>query len=712
MSQKTEIIISAKDETRGAVTSAVRGLGQISAAGRSVSDSLSGMFTGIASGFAVAGFTRVIKSAADLQDRITELRDSTGLSVEALSGLGYAAKLSGSDLESAAALVNKLSTEIGKNPEKFRQVGISAKDPIEALKQLADLFVSIEDPQQRAAVAAAALGKGWQSAAPLLAQGGQQIGDLIAKGQRLTEITRETTEQSAKFNDGLDELAANAQAAAVKFANVFIPSLAGTTKEMNEAISKGDKLEALLRGFAGIGKLPFDALFSDVQKGLTDFSKEGAIREKARELASLQNDLQKLNKSGGGLLNRWLYGEKADLEQRILVAQNQLAALQKYGEKVFAKNAAAAPATQKPDDKGVQKFLGNEDKKTGFGKSPLQKQAEEYERLIKTVQDRISMQKLELDSSGKLTAAQRDYAKFLNDVRDGSLKLTSAQQEKIETLYQEAVALENLSAQMEEVAKHSEEINGLRERWLSVIDPLYEYKRELAELEKLSSANALSAEELQIATEKLQERFAKIDTSKAKDALDEFNEYAVQAARSIQDSLAEFIFNPFDKGTKGMLKSFGEMLQKMASQAIAADISKYLFGDLSKGVSNGGGALSSVFGWFGSLFASANGNAFGPRGVQAFANGGAFSNSIVNQPTVFPFANGIGLMGEAGPEAIMPLKRMPNGRLGVESGGGGAGNTVNITVHVPAGTAPEMRRAAGAGAKEALAAFTVAQRYA
>ena len=50
---------------------------------------------------------------------------------------------------------------------------------------------------------------------------------------------------------------------------------------------------------------------------------------------------------------------------------------------------------------------------------------------------------------------------------------------------------------------------------------------------------------------------------------------------------------------------------------------------------------------------------------------------------MFPFANGTGLMGEAGPEAIMPLTRGPGGRLGVEAHGGGAGTT-NIVVNVDA----------------------------
>ena len=58
-----------------------------------------------------------------------------------------------------------------------------------------------------------------------------------------------------------------------------------------------------------------------------------------------------------------------------------------------------------------------------------------------------------------------------------------------------------------------------------------------------------------------------------------------------------------------------------------------------------------------------------------FARGGVFTNSIVDSPTLFKFAKGTGLMGEAGPEAIMPLKRGPDGTLGVRAGSGDGGNT-------------------------------------
>jgi len=66
-------------------------------------------------------------------------------------------------------------------------------------------------------------------------------------------------------------------------------------------------------------------------------------------------------------------------------------------------------------------------------------------------------------------------------------------------------------------------------------------------------------------------------------------------------------------------------------------------------------------------------------GLKTFAKGGMFTNSIVSSPTLFKFAQGTGLMGEAGPEAIMPLKRDSNGNLGVRAGGNG-GN-VDVVVN-------------------------------
>lgn len=74
---------------------------------------------------------------------------------------------------------------------------------------------------------------------------------------------------------------------------------------------------------------------------------------------------------------------------------------------------------------------------------------------------------------------------------------------------------------------------------------------------------------------------------------------------------------------------------------------------------------------------NAHGNVFSTGKVIPFSRGGLV-NTIVNSPTVFPMANGTGLMGESGPEAVMPLERLPNGDLGVQAVG--SGTQVNIRV--------------------------------
>lgn len=69
------------------------------------------------------------------------------------------------------------------------------------------------------------------------------------------------------------------------------------------------------------------------------------------------------------------------------------------------------------------------------------------------------------------------------------------------------------------------------------------------------------------------------------------------------------------------------------------------------------------------------GASFAQGRVMPFATGG-----IVSGPTTFPMRSGTGLMGEAGPEAIMPLSRGPDGRLGVQTSG--AGRAVNVQMNI------------------------------
>jgi lambda family phage tail tape measure protein len=124
-------------------------------------------------------------------------------------------------------------------------------------------------------------------------------------------------------------------------------------------------------------------------------------------------------------------------------------------------------------------------------------------------------------------------------------------------------------------------------------------------------------------------------------------------------------------------QSLADMFLDMAAQIIAKMITMAILNAVLGVLPGAGGGLGTAvspevgaIGQGSSIFAAANGATFA-NGIATFARGGAFTNSIVGSPTMFKFAQGgamrTGLMGEAGPEAIMPLTRGPGGQLGVSN---------------------------------------------
>ena len=135
--------------------------------------------------------------------------------------------------------------------------------------------------------------------------------------------------------------------------------------------------------------------------------------------------------------------------------------------------------------------------------------------------------------------------------------------------------------------------------------------------------------------------------------------------KTVQESMADVVV----KGIKGMedaLVTFvttGKLSFRSLANSIIADMARVAIQQLiTKPFTN---FLDGLFS------PNAKGNAFVDGKVEKYAYGG-----VVKKPTLFPMANGIGLMGEAGAEAILPLRRGSNGKLGVQSTGGGFGNIV------------------------------------
>jgi len=138
--------------------------------------------------------------------------------------------------------------------------------------------------------------------------------------------------------------------------------------------------------------------------------------------------------------------------------------------------------------------------------------------------------------------------------------------------------------------------------------------------------------------------------------------------------------NLFKTFADSVINGLNRIIDKLMDKAFDSLFSGNGFlGNILGSVAGGGLSSTNSSGGAKATFKNALGNAF-HSGVMRFAKGGSFTNQIVNSPTLFKFAKGaaIGEMGEAGPEAVMPLTRGPNGELGVQAHGGGGRPTIKM----------------------------------
>jgi hypothetical protein len=195
----------------------------------------------------------------------------------------------------------------------------------------------------------------------------------------------------------------------------------------------------------------------------------------------------------------------------------------------------------------------------------------------------------------------------------------------------------------------------------------------LERLKDLLNAGEIDWETYSRAVAKVRDEFGKAALAAA--GLDNLGKEVGSAiAGSFKDAIRE------GKDLVGTLKDIGLKLSDIALNAAFKPVEKFL-----------GSVFDNMFsGFMGGLLKSADGNVFAQGDVVPFASGG-----LVTRPTFFPMARGgVGLMGEAGPEAIMPLKRDGQGRLGVVSGGGNTA-PVSITFNVTTPDAGSFTRSEG-----------------
>jgi len=150
------------------------------------------------------------------------------------------------------------------------------------------------------------------------------------------------------------------------------------------------------------------------------------------------------------------------------------------------------------------------------------------------------------------------------------------------------------------------------------------------------------------------EEFKKL-SDKATDLKSRIGELALDSLTKLSDAFADFFF----EGKKGFADLAKSALKELNRIIIRAAFMKTIANPILKGLN---------------LLPNADGNVIANNKIVPYAKGG-----LISRPTIFPLADGAALAGEAGTEAIMPLRRGRDGKLGVEASGGNIGNiTVNV----------------------------------
>ncbi|MES2218364.1 MAG: hypothetical protein V4501_08125 [Pseudomonadota bacterium] len=234
---------------------------RINAAMDGVRGAIVGMVAGAASALSVNMFIGMTKSAIDAADNLNDLSKKTGLTVEAIGGLGFAAGQAGGDLESIAAAAGKLNKSLAEaaagNKEfttTFATLGIQISDANGQLKKADDVMVELaekfsgwEDGPEKAALALKVFGKSGADIIPLLDDGGEALKENIDYYKKYSGVTQDVADKADAFNDTIGKLHLQHSAFSQTLAAELLPSLQGVADLILESKENGDAFNQVAR---------------------------------------------------------------------------------------------------------------------------------------------------------------------------------------------------------------------------------------------------------------------------------------------------------------------------------------------------------------------------------------------------------------------------------------------------------------------------------
>jgi lambda family phage tail tape measure protein len=628
------------------------------------------------------------RSLQQLNDQAAKLQNSTVFDDESI-GEAQAALLTFGQvtgevfdrtIEAATDLATVMGTDVS---DAARILGKALSDPVAGIGALRKAGITLTEDQKY-------LVKSFQEAGRMADAQGVILDALAQKMGSAAEASRDTLGgalESLKnaFNnllegdsgsdgvrgtkEAIEQLTATLNDPAVKHGiDTIIQGVVDLTTYMVRAIGiASDFGQAIRDAFSSSSQMSYEGLLTHQQQLQEDIAAAEQGSASALKQLYFGRGAGEVGKDNISLLEsasenaKRMKGELGEVNERLARLRALMnfnpAAAGKAGGTPFALNGTEVIHPNDPDLFGSGKHTGA-GRKDHSAEEAERKRLHDLEEAKKAAADfTAQLQDMRDEIAGPLDQALTEHNRKLQELTELATK------GKISTEELDKAKAAETTLYEKHVAAIEKELNPLAQ----VIDA---QKRELA-LMGLTGAALQTASDLYGASA---EQIAKY--GEAIKANNEQIEAAAKHAQLLDDlkSSAEDAFASFIDGSKSAKDAFGDFVQSiqtMLARLLAQKLVEKLFSGFLNGIFSGGG--SSAGGSFGSsgwgglpnYFGSAKGNVFQHGTLTPFARGG-----IVHGPTVFPMRNGMGLMGEAGPEAVMPLARDAQGRLGVRGGGG------------------------------------------
>lgn len=690
----------------------------------------------------------------DIGDKIGDaVLNKSGEAVDALNALGLSAeKLSKATPDKQLLAIGDALGKIGTNAEKTTILESLGND----LSKLLPLFDNNNQKLQQFIQIAKDYG---------VAPNAESINDLIKVNEIFQDMEAQAKGLRIEIASGLAKVDLSPLQGAFKNIHDDLTDPA-VLQGLANMVSEVAKLAGwLIKTASATGNILNNlSVHRAARTGDVDYQN---INEVDARIKKLEADRDGRGSVTTGMLNavsggKYIKDENSEL-LKLYIARNKLREqLKQQEEKPVSTNSWTTT------DPLLNYLLGNGEKN---GKASPDAAAKKLENAFRTTEQSYLRQIALIDTTGKKNTEVTEQQKLQFDIANGKLEgLNETQRRRLEQLATEVDHLNAVKKANEEnlkvaefvatlqaqnanaAASLSEDISGAemgdseRSRMRERLEIQRDFIEQQRELEKQFQSDAIPSQEvyerktaaLKAALDQRlamqDEYYRKLDdlqgdwlagaSNGLANWVDSASDYYSQASGLVESSLSGFVDNLSDAlaGNKVDWEDWSmsvlQSLQKVLLNAMLVDGIKSLSGSdfmgmFSFGTGSGAGASGGYTpsGAYSSAAAGVQLNAKG--GVYDSADLSRFSNSIVSSPTMFAFAKGAGLMGEAGPEAIMPLKRGSDGSLGVRvagldkiAGGSQTGGSPPITQHIhvsgsgDAALTEAMREAARQGAQE------------